>query len=124
MIAVDFGTATTFDCVSKDGEYLGGAIFPGIHTSMSALFERASMLHQVELVRPRSVIGKTTTASPSVGAPLRICRRRRLDGHANSRRTRSRRPRGRHRRARGQGFCRSAASSIEWSRSSHWKASG
>jgi len=44
VIAVDFGTATTFDCVSKDGEYLGGAIFPGIHTSMAALFERASML--------------------------------------------------------------------------------
>jgi type III pantothenate kinase len=64
VIAVDFGTATTFDCVSKDGEYLGGAIFPGIHTSMAALFERASMLHQVELVRPRSVIGKTPAWSP------------------------------------------------------------
>jgi len=84
VIAVDFGTATTFDCVSKDGEYLGGAIFPGIHSSMTALFDRASMLHQVEIVRPRSVI--------------RRCRR--LDGHANSRRTRRRRPSGRHRRTR------------------------
>jgi type III pantothenate kinase len=42
VIVVDFGTATTFDCISRDGEYMGGAIFPGIHTSMEALFERAS----------------------------------------------------------------------------------
>jgi len=67
VIAVDFGTATTFDCVSKGGEYLGGAIFPGIHTSMAALFDRASMLHQVELMRPRSVIGKTTTTALQSG---------------------------------------------------------
>jgi len=67
VIAVDFGTATTFDCVSKDGEYLGGAIFPGMHTSMEALFERASMLHRVEVARPRSVIGKTTTAALQSG---------------------------------------------------------
>ena len=67
VIAVDFGTATTFDCVSKDGEYVGGVIFPGIHTSMAALFERTSMLHQVELVRPRSVIGKTTTGALESG---------------------------------------------------------
>ncbi len=67
VIAVDFGTATTFDCVSKDGEYLGGAIFPGIHTSMEALFARASMLHRVEIARPRSVIGKTTTAALQSG---------------------------------------------------------
>jgi type III pantothenate kinase len=66
-IAVDFGTATTFDCVSKDGEYLGGAIFPGIHTSMEALFARASMLHRVEIARPRSVIGKTTTEALQSG---------------------------------------------------------
>jgi type III pantothenate kinase len=67
VIAVDFGTATTFDCVSKEGEYLGGAIFPGIHTSTEALFERASMLHRVEIVRPRSVIGKTTTTALQSG---------------------------------------------------------
>jgi type III pantothenate kinase len=67
VIAVDFGTATTFDCVSKNGEYLGGAIFPGIHTSMEALFERASMLHRVEIARPPSVIGKTTTAALQSG---------------------------------------------------------
>jgi type III pantothenate kinase len=67
VIAVDFGTATTFDCVSREGEYLGGAIFPGIHISMEALFERASMLHRVELARPKSVIGKTTTAALQSG---------------------------------------------------------
>jgi len=67
VIAVDFGTATTFDCVSENGEYLGGAIFPGMHTSMEALFERASMLHRVEVARPRSVIGKTTTAALQSG---------------------------------------------------------
>lgn len=67
VIAVDFGTATTFDCVSKEGEYVGGAIFPGIHTSMEALFERASMLHRVEIARPRAVIGKTTTGALQSG---------------------------------------------------------
>ena len=67
VIAVDFGTATTFDCVSREGEYLGGAIFPGIHISMEALFERASMLHRVEIARPKSVIGKTTTAALQSG---------------------------------------------------------
>jgi len=67
VIAVDFGTATTFDCVSREGAYLGGAIFPGIHTSMEALFERASMLHRVEIVRPKTVIGKTTTTALQSG---------------------------------------------------------
>jgi type III pantothenate kinase len=67
VIAVDFGTATTFDCVSDRGEYLGGAIFPGIHVSMEALFERTSMLHRVEIARPRSVIGRTTTQSLQSG---------------------------------------------------------
>jgi type III pantothenate kinase len=67
IIAVDFGTATTFDCVSGSGEYLGGAIFPGIHISMEALFDRASMLHRVEVARPKSVIGRTTTDSLQSG---------------------------------------------------------
>jgi type III pantothenate kinase len=67
VIVVDFGTATTFDCISREGEYLGGAIFPGIHTSMEALFERASMLHRVEVARPKSVIGKTTTGALQSG---------------------------------------------------------
>ena len=67
VIAVDFGTATTFDCVSTEGEYVGGVIFPGIHISMEALFERTSMLHRVEVARPKSVIGKTTTAALQSG---------------------------------------------------------
>ena len=67
VIAVDFGTATTFDCVSERGEYLGGVIYPGIHTSMEALFERASMLHRVEIARPKAVIGRTTTAALQSG---------------------------------------------------------
>lgn len=66
-ITVDFGTAITFDCVSEDGEYLGGVIFPGIQTSMEALFSRASMLHRVEVARPKTVIGKTTTAALQSG---------------------------------------------------------
>jgi len=66
-IAVDFGTAITFDCVSEDGEYLGGVIFPGIHTAMESLFTRASMLHRVEVARPKTVIGKTTTAALQSG---------------------------------------------------------
>ena len=67
VIAVDFGTATTFDCVSARGEYLGGAIFPGILVAMEALFSRASMLHRIEIARPRSVIGRTTTQSLQSG---------------------------------------------------------
>jgi type III pantothenate kinase len=67
IIAVDFGTATTFDCVSAAGEYLGGVICPGIHISMEALFERASKLHRVEIARPKTVIGKTTTGALQSG---------------------------------------------------------
>ena len=67
-IVVDFGTATTFDVISDKGEYLGGAIFPGIEISMDALFGRAAALRRVELVEPRSVIGKTTVESIQSGA--------------------------------------------------------
>jgi type III pantothenate kinase len=67
IIAVDFGTATTFDCISRNGEYMGGVIAPGIHISMEALFERASKLHRVEIARPRTVIGKTTTSALQSG---------------------------------------------------------
>jgi type III pantothenate kinase len=67
-ICVDFGTATTFDCVSGKGEYLGGAILPGIGISMDALFGRAAALRRVELVEPRNVIGKNTVESIQSGA--------------------------------------------------------
>lgn len=60
LIVIDFGTATTFDCVSAAGEYLGGAIAPGIGISAEALFQRASKLNRVELVRPRAAVGKNT----------------------------------------------------------------
>jgi type III pantothenate kinase len=58
---VDFGTATTFDAVAADGDYLGGAIAPGIGIAAQALFQRASKLYPVELTRPPSVIGRNTT---------------------------------------------------------------
>jgi type III pantothenate kinase len=66
-IVVDFGTATTFDIISAKGEYLGGAIVPGIEISLDALFGRAAALRRVELVEPRSVIGKTTVESVQSG---------------------------------------------------------
>ena len=67
MIAVDFGTATTFDCVSPQGEYLGGVIAPGIHVAMDALFERAAMLTASSSRGRASVIGRNTTAALQSG---------------------------------------------------------
>ena len=67
LIVVDFGTATTFDCISTHGEYLGGAIAPGILISSEALFHKASKLPRVEFVRPQTVIGKNTTTSIQAG---------------------------------------------------------
>lgn len=66
-IVVDFGTATTFDAISKDGDYLGGAIAPGILTSLDGLLEKAARLPKIELVKPQSVIGKTTVQSMQSG---------------------------------------------------------
>ncbi|GAB3443716.1 type III pantothenate kinase [Streptomonospora sediminis] len=60
-VVVDFGTATTFDAVSAKGEYVGGAIAPGIDISVEALSRRGAQLHMVELVKPRSVVAKNTT---------------------------------------------------------------
>jgi type III pantothenate kinase len=59
-IVVDFGTATTFNAISKKGEYLGGVITPGITISSDALFERTAKLPRVEIKRPRKVIGSST----------------------------------------------------------------
>ena len=67
-IVVDFGTANTIEAISENGEYLGGAIFPGIEISMDALFDRAAALRRVELVAPRNVIGKSTVESIQSGA--------------------------------------------------------
>lgn len=67
LIVVDFGTATTFDCISPKGEYLGGAIAPGVVISMDALFHHASKLPRVELTRPDCVVGRNTVASIQSG---------------------------------------------------------
>ena len=68
MVIVDFGTATTFDYVSGDGAYMGGAIAPGVLISCEALFQKASKLPRVEIfARPKSVIAKDTISSMNVG---------------------------------------------------------
>jgi type III pantothenate kinase len=67
LIVVDFGTATTFDYISRRGEYMGGAIAPGIGISAEALFERTSKLPRVEIVKPKQVIGKNTIESMQSG---------------------------------------------------------
>ncbi len=67
VIIADLGTATTFDTVSKEGDYLGGAIAPGINTAAEALFTRAAMLPRVELVHPNQAIGTNTIAAMQSG---------------------------------------------------------
>ncbi len=66
-VVVDFGTATTFDCVSAKGEYLGGVICPGIGISADALFERTARLQRVDIRKPARVIGTTTVGSLQSG---------------------------------------------------------
>jgi len=66
-IVIDFGTATTFDVVSQTGDYLGGAIAPGINIASEALFTRTAMLPRIELTRPKQVIGRSTTAAMQSG---------------------------------------------------------
>ena len=68
LVVVDFGTATTFDYVSEEGAYMGGAIAPGILISCEALFQKASKLPRVEIfARPKTVIAKDTISSMNVG---------------------------------------------------------
>jgi type III pantothenate kinase len=67
LIVVDLGTATVFDVISANGEYLGGAIAPGVAISLEALYTHAAALRSVELVRPRSVIGRSTVESIQSG---------------------------------------------------------
>jgi len=66
-IIVDFGTATTFDCVSAKGEYMGGVICPGIGISADALFERTARLTRVDIRKPAHVIGSNTVGSLQSG---------------------------------------------------------
>ena len=67
LIVVDFGTATVFDAIDREGSYLGGAIAPGIGVAADALFERASRLSRVELQRPERTIGRNTAAAVQSG---------------------------------------------------------
>lgn len=67
LIIVDFGTATTFDFVNRKGEYCGGAIAPGLAISLEALFQKASKLPRVEIVKPQSIIAKNTVNSMQAG---------------------------------------------------------
>jgi len=64
---IDFGTAVTYDAISKDGDYLGGAISPGIEISLDALVAHTAMLRRVEAVAPDSVIGRNTVNAIQAG---------------------------------------------------------
>ena len=66
-ISIDFGTATSFDCISADGAFVGGAIFPGIVASLEGLVQRASKLSSVEIMRPPGVVGRNTEHSLQSG---------------------------------------------------------
>ena len=66
-IVVDFGTATKFNCVNARGEFIGGAIAPGIATSVDAMFSRAARLYRVEMVRPKEAIGRNTATNIQSG---------------------------------------------------------
>ncbi|MED4953404.1 type III pantothenate kinase [Paenibacillus macerans] len=67
LVVVDFGTATTFDCIDAQGNYLGGAIVPGIGISTEALYQRASKLPRIELEKPKKVIGRNTVNAMQAG---------------------------------------------------------
>ena len=66
-VVVDFGTGINFDVVSPDGEYLGGAIAPGVEISLSALAERGARIPRIELARPDAAVGKSTRAAIQSG---------------------------------------------------------
>jgi type III pantothenate kinase len=66
-IIVDFGTATTIDLISKKGEYVGGAIAPGLSISLEALIQRASKLPRIEVIKPKEVVGRNTIHSIQAG---------------------------------------------------------
>jgi type III pantothenate kinase len=68
LIVIDFGTATTFNCVNRRGEFIGGAIAPGVALAMDALINRAARLFRVEMVQPPTAIGRTTASNIQSGA--------------------------------------------------------
>ena len=67
LIVIDFGTGTTFDAISEEGDYVGGAIAPGIGIAAEALFTRASKLPRIELIPPESAIGRNTVTAMQSG---------------------------------------------------------
>ncbi|WJH36385.1 type III pantothenate kinase [Paenibacillus sp. CC-CFT747] len=67
LIIVDFGTATTFDYIDEQGQYIGGNIAPGIGISTEALYQRAAKLPRIELVKPKSTVGRNTVSSMQAG---------------------------------------------------------
>jgi type III pantothenate kinase len=67
LIIVDFGTATTFDYIDEKGQYIGGAIAPGIGISTEALYQRAAKLPRIELIKPKSTVGRNTITSMQAG---------------------------------------------------------
>ena len=86
-IIVDFGTATTIDLISKKGEYVGGAIAPGLSISLEALFQRASKLPRIEIVKPKEVVGRNTVNSIQAGIFYGYVGLGRRYGQAHSKRT-------------------------------------
>lgn len=74
LVVVDFGTATTFDCIDAGANYLGGAIVPGLGISTEALYQRASKLPRIELEKPKKVIGRNTVHAMQAGDYFRLCR--------------------------------------------------
>jgi type III pantothenate kinase len=72
LVVIDFGTAITFDVVSRRGEYLGGVIAPGIEISLEALFQKTALLPRIVLKHPKNVIGRDTTESIRVGCSVGI----------------------------------------------------
>lgn len=67
LVVVDFGTATTLDAISASGEYLGGAICPGVQISADALFQRAARLPRIDVRKPATVVGRTTVGAMESG---------------------------------------------------------
>lgn len=80
-VVVDFGTSTNFDVISAKGEFIGGALAPGVAISVDALAQRAAQLRKVELIKPRSVIGKNTVESLQSGTVYGVAGQ--IDGLVN-----------------------------------------
>ena len=84
LIIIDFGTATTFDVVSREGDYLGGAIAPGIVIATEALFTHTAALPRIELVHPKQVIGRNTISAMQSGIIFGYIELRRIEQELGS----------------------------------------